>query len=480
MPATTLTASAAQIAAATPEDRDRYLDLLRAIAIATVVVGHWLVAMVWVSDGALRAAAVIDVAPATRWLTWIVQVMPLFFLVGGVVNVRSWRTTRDAGGSYATWLARRAARLLRPTTVVVWTWLFLAPLATAAGVDRNLVVLGARSALVPLWFLGVYLLVIALVPVLLEAWRRLGLWLPAALVVAAAAIDATVRGAIPLLGLVNYLVVWSVPTVLGFAWADGRLERRAIRIGLPLAALAGLVVAVTWLGYPISMVGLAEQDAGGPNVPRVTLALLGCVQTGAALAMRARATTWLRRRGPWAAVVRANSVAMTVYLWHLTVLVLVTAALSLTGSWWSVTPLTGAWWLTRPLWLVGLALVLAPVVVALLPIERDAPVPRPRGGGPAATLGMVAAAAATSGAVAALTLGDVLGPAALPGGVVLTLAAVHTGAFRAPRPTGRLRRRRPTRRDVPTHGVTNAALCACKPECRSGHTRSVSRDAPNA
>lgn len=429
MAASTLTASPAQIAAATPPDRDRYLDLLRAIAIAAVVVGHWLVAMVWMDDGALRAAAVIDVAPATRWLTWIVQVMPVFFLVGGVVNADSWRTTRAAGGSWAGWVARRAARLLRPTTVVVWVWLALAPLALAGGVDRGLIALGARSALVPLWFLGVYLVVVALVPALLAAWSRLGLWLVPLLLAAAAAVDAGALEAVPALTMGNYLIVWSVPTVLGFAWADGALDRRAVRLGLPLAALVAMIAAVAWFGYPVSMVGLAEQDTGGATVPSVMLALLGCVQTGLALAARRRASAWLRRPGPWASVVRANSVAMTVYLWHLTVMVLVVGVLALTGTWWSVTPLTLAWWLTRPLWIAGLAVVLVPLVVALVPVERGVPATRPRGHG-IADAGRTAVAIATaSAAIAALTLGDVPSLQAMAGAVALTAAAVHAGAF---------------------------------------------------
>lgn len=422
-----LSASPEQIAAATPPDRDRYLDLLRAVAIAAVVIGHWLVAMVWVEGGQLRAAAVIDVAPATRWLTWIVQVMPLFFMVGGVVNARSWRATRSDGGSYPAWLGRRAARLLRPTTALVWVWIALAASAAAAGVERPLLLLAARSALVPLWFLAVYLLLIALVPVLLAVYDRVGLWLPVACLAAAAIVDATVRTTVP--ALVNYLLVWTVPTALGFAWTDGALEPRRVRIGGSIAALALLVTAVTVGGYPISMVGLTEAGADGPNVPAVTLALLGCVQTGVAYALRARATAWLHRPQPWAWVVRLNAVAMTVYLWHLTVLVLLAGGLTLTGAWWSIAPLSPAWWLTRPLWLAVLAVCLAPLVVALSPIEHSVPAPRPRTRGRAAAMGMVAVAVASAGAIAALTLGGALGASAIAAGGVLTASAIHAGAF---------------------------------------------------
>ena len=422
-----LFASPAQVAAATPEDRDRYLDLLRGLAIAVVVLGHWLLAVVWMQDGHLRASAVLDAAPATRWLTWILQVMPLFFLVGGVVNARSWRAARNAGAVWAAWVGRRAARLLRPTTVVVWTWVALAAVASAAGVERSLIVLGARNALIPLWFLAVYLLLTAAVPALLASYDRLGVGLVAVLLVAAAAVDAAVRAGVPLVGYANYALVWAVPVVLGFAWSDGSLDRRAVRIGLPMAALVALVAAVAWLGYPVTMIRVAE--AGGPNVPVVTLALLGCVQAGIALALRGPVTAWLQRPGPWAAVVRVNTVAMTVYLWHLTIMVLTIGVLSQTGSWWSVAPLSASWWLTRPLWLMALVVVLAPVVVGLVPVEHSVPPARPHGAGRMATVGMLAATATAAGAAAAMTVGGVLGAPGIAGAVALTAAARHVGAF---------------------------------------------------
>lgn len=422
--------SPAALAATTPADRDRYIDLLRAVAIGVVVIGHWLVAAVWLDAGRLRASTVLDLAPATRWLTWILQIMPLFFLVGGIVNVRSWRATQAGGGSYASWIARRGARLLRPTTVLVWAWMVLAPVALAAGVDRDLIVVGARNALVPLWFLAAYLLVIALVPVLLAAHDRIGLCLPLALMGAAAMIDAAVRAGAEPLGLLNYLLVWSVPTALGFCWADGVLDRRAVRWLLPVTAFGLLLAAVVWFGYPVSMVGLADAARGGVNTPSVALALLGCVQTGVALAARDRARMWLQRPRIWAGVVRLNLVAMTVYLWHLTVMVLAAGALTLTGVWWSVSPLSVGWWASRPLWLVALALVLAPLVTTLAGVEHSVPRPRTRGAGPLPTAAMAAAVAGASGAIALLTLGDVLSVQAIVGALVLTAAAAHAGAFR--------------------------------------------------
>jgi peptidoglycan/LPS O-acetylase OafA/YrhL len=370
-----LFAPAAQIAAATPTDRDRYLDLLRGLSIAVVVIGHWLLPVLWLDGGRLRAETLLTAAPGMGWVTWIVQVMPLFFLVGGVVNVRSWRAARAERSSYATWVARRAARLLRPTTALVWTWVVLASTALAAGVDRSLVLLGARNALVPLWFLAVYLVMIAALPLLLAAYTRWGVAVVPGLLIAAGLVDAATVAGAPVIEFVNYPLVWAVPTVLGFAWADGRLDGRLVRVGLPVGALAGLVAAVTVLGYPVTLVGVA--DAGGPRVP-ATLALLGLAQAGIALAFRRPATTWLERPGAWAAVVRMNTVAMTVYLWHLTVMVLVIGALAAGATWWVVEPLSAAWWMTRPLWLAGLTAVLIPVVALLLPVEHSVPPVLPR------------------------------------------------------------------------------------------------------
>ncbi|HZW44426.1 MAG TPA: hypothetical protein VFF32_08575 [Dermatophilaceae bacterium] len=63
---------------------------------------------------------------------------------------------------------------------------------------------------------------------------------------------------------------------------------------------------------------------------------------------------------------------MTVYLWHLSVLV--SAFLALFGL--GIDPPvagSGLWWLTRPFWLLGLALVLSVVATLLAPLERGRP-----------------------------------------------------------------------------------------------------------
>src|SRR4051794_41785470 len=72
---------------ATPADRDRVVDFLRAASICAVVLGHWSIAIVWWDHGVLRVTSAIGV---TSWLwlaTWVLQVMPIFFFVGGVSDL---------------------------------------------------------------------------------------------------------------------------------------------------------------------------------------------------------------------------------------------------------------------------------------------------------------------------------------------------------------------------------------------------------
>jgi hypothetical protein len=106
--------------------------------------------------------------------------------------------------------------------------------------------------------------------------------------------------------------------------------------------------------------------------------------------VRARVSAWLARQRPWTAVIGVGSMAMTVYLWHLTAMVLVLGlVLAVHGP--LPAPGTATWWATRPLWLALLAAALVPMTLLLSRFER----PRRRGRG-----GAGAAPPAPGGAVA--------------------------------------------------------------------------------
>ena len=104
---------ARDLAARTPEARNRYVDFLRAASILVVVIGHWLMAAPFVSEGELRLSNdMLHVAPWTQWLTWALQVMPLFFIVGGYANAASWEAAQRSGAGYGAWIAGRLQRLV--------------------------------------------------------------------------------------------------------------------------------------------------------------------------------------------------------------------------------------------------------------------------------------------------------------------------------------------------------------------------------
>ena len=90
---------ARRIDAVTPPRRDRAVDALRALAIAGVIGGHWLVTslVVGAGNGASHGGTVLhDDSPLASmpWLaplSWIFQTLAVFFLVGGYSAARSYR-----------------------------------------------------------------------------------------------------------------------------------------------------------------------------------------------------------------------------------------------------------------------------------------------------------------------------------------------------------------------------------------------------
>ncbi len=157
--------------AATPEDRDRVVDFLRAASILAVVLGHWMIATVVEVDGERQGTNALSALAWLRPVTWAFQVMPVFFLVGGFANLRSLRAGADGHADAGGFLARRADRLLRPTMVFVGVWLLLAAWLERRADPSDLVRDITRIAAQPLWFLAVFVLIVLAAPLQLRAQR---------------------------------------------------------------------------------------------------------------------------------------------------------------------------------------------------------------------------------------------------------------------------------------------------------------------
>jgi hypothetical protein len=356
-------ASAAALAAATPPGRDRYVDLLRVASLGVVIAGHWLMAVpVAGADGGTRVTNVLALVPQLRPMTWLLQVMPVFFLVGGFAHATALASIRRRGGGYADFARSRTARLLRPTAAFLAVWLVLALAAAVTGQDHGLVRVALRTAVQPLWFLGVYLGLVALAPAMWRLHRRFGARVPVALLATAVVVDALRFAGHPRLAVLNLLVVWAGVHQLGFFYADGTLQRGGRRLALLLAGGGlGAVLLLTTVGpYPVSMVGVPGEAVSNMSPPTVALAAHAVWLIGLVLLLRAPATRLLSRARVLRAVVAANGLAMTAFLWHLTAAFAVLAAFrGRSGG----APGSAGWWLTRPLWLGAAALVTAALVV---------------------------------------------------------------------------------------------------------------------
>ncbi|MEY9893376.1 fucose 4-O-acetylase-like acetyltransferase [Catenulispora sp. MAP5-51] len=347
--------------------RNRYADLLRVLAISGVVYGHWLLVSVTYQHGQLSGVNAIDFIRWGRWVTWGMQVMPVFFLVGGYVNAGSWAKHHAEGQDWTRWVRDRVMRLLWPTAVYIAVAIIAVLIARAADVPSAELAEIAWLMALHLWFLPVYLLLNALTPVLLAAHRRWGLAVPAAMAVAtgAASILKTVPG-LHFVGYADYLFVWGCIHQLGFSWLDGRLTSPRWRpYALATAGAALLVGLVASGAYKVDMVG-----SGNTNPPSIAFLAFAAAQSGLVLA----AEPWASRRlaGPrlWPRVRRLNSVVMNVYLWHFVPALIVAVAFYATGVFGQPAVGSGQWWELRLLWLALLTVLLVLVVGAVTWAER--------------------------------------------------------------------------------------------------------------
>lgn len=367
-------ARAQELVDATPDSRNRYVDLMRVISIAAVVIGHWMLAVLGWKKG-FTGANLLTLDPSLHILTWVFQVMPVFFIVGGFVNAGSWESAERRGVGYGEWLRIRSVRLMRPVFVFVAFWTILPAIAVPLGLPSSVARLGGQEVALPLWFLGTYMGMMLLVPPLVIANRRFGAWTFGALALAVAAIDIARYGLdLREAGAPNFAFVWLAILELGLCWRDGRLTRRR---WMPWAMAGGglLVLAVLTLAmnYPVSMIHLFDAPRSNAMPPTFALLALGVWQCGAMLIAEPAANRWLQRGRMWLRVVVANGMIMTLYLWNMSAVVLAAVILLPTGVFPQPDPLSVGWWLLRPVWLVACAICLVPFVFAFRWTERPFP-----------------------------------------------------------------------------------------------------------
>jgi len=362
-----------ELAVKTPASRDRCVDFLRAFSITVVVLGHWISALIIRNDGGVDFRNVVGgVSPGMWAATWVLQVMPIFFFIGGFSNFVTFDSFKRKGKPVSAFLRTRAVRLLRPTSVflVVWSVLFIVVYVffreKAWLVKSTLVLLG------PLWFLAVYIVVVLFAPIMWELHRRYHFLIPVILAVLTVIVDILRFGMqIPVVKWVNVAFVWLFVHQLGFFYADGSLlrVRKWVHVVMAVGGLAVLIVLTNIGVYPKSMMGTWFEKVSNMNPPTICIVVLTCWLIGAAMLLRNRVNRWLSRLRPWMTVIAANTVIMTFYLWHLTAFAIAYLLLYPIGLAREIDNKL-FWLLQRPVWIIVPGIILAGLVAIFGRFER--------------------------------------------------------------------------------------------------------------
>jgi hypothetical protein len=291
---------------------------------------------------------------------------------------------RRKGSSTREFVRTRVERLMKPTVVFIGAWLVVAfVLEQTFGLGEAL---RHATALIakPVWFLAVYLLVVALAPRMLDLHERFRIAVPAVMVAGAVTVDIVrIAFDVELLGYLNFAFVWLFAHQLGFFYADGTLPAKSRRFFVTTAAVGlGALVVLTNIGvYSRSMVGVVSEHISNNDPPSICLIALTTWLVSLAMLLRGPITRWLDKPRNWAAVIAANSMIMTVFLWHLTAL-LIAVVVAYPLGFPQYEGGTVGWWLTRPAWMAILCVALAPLVFVFSRFER----PRFKLGAPAPQL----------------------------------------------------------------------------------------------
>jgi Acyltransferase family len=303
----------AELAAVTPADRDRVIDFIRITALVGVVVGHTVMAISIIRDHVLIWQNLLTASDVFAALTWIFQIMPLFFFAGAAACLSSWRPGANWGG----WLMKRCTRLFRPVFYYLAFWA-IALAALYPILPQHVYEPVAGVSIQLLWFLGAYVLVLAAMPALSRITTTGHLAAGVATVYGVIATVDAVRLHWPAAAPLGYLnlAVWLIPAMFGVAYRRQLLTGRAA-LATAVALLFVDVALVRWGPYELSMVGTGDHHLSNTSPPSLLLAGHAIILSALAIAVAPAIARWVQRPRVWWWTAVGNSGAMTLYLWHI-------------------------------------------------------------------------------------------------------------------------------------------------------------------
>jgi Acyltransferase family len=364
----------AEVEASTPATRDRAIDLIRIVSLVGVVLGHTIMATSTLRDGVFIWSNLLTASPVFQALTWVFQIMPLFFFAGVAACIDSW----TPGTSWGNWLMRRCTRLYRPVFYYLAFW-GVTLVALRMVLPEHVYEPVAGISIQLLWFLGAYVMVLAAVLLLYRITTTGRLVAAVAGVYAVVAVVDAARINIDGLAALGYLnmSVWLIPGMLGVAYRRGLLTGRAA-LALGVVMFAVNLALLKFGPYELSLVGIETQQLKNMTPPSLLLAghaIMMCAFTIAAMPAIAR---WARGPRVWWLTAIGNSGAMTLYLWHIPPLLAVHLLFDYLG-YPRFDPATPGFLVLSAVQLVVMAVLVALLFVTLRPLENG-PLPLWDGG----------------------------------------------------------------------------------------------------
>jgi len=331
--------------------RDLTLDIARVSCVVLVVVIHLLMVGVGTtSSGELVVSRPLENQPWFAAATWVGQIMPLFFVVGGFASLTAWRSLQRRGGGAAQYVRNRVLRLAQPALPLFLFYVVVVGVAKfVIKVDPQLLDTVVSGAGFPLWFLAAYTLCQSLVP-FMAGWhtrapkRTLVVLLAAVILVDVLRFSTGVTE----VGLLNLGFVWLLAQQFGFWYADGWF---AARTGWQLFGIAAGSYAVLYLIIGVFKAPYSWDMLANLNPATLPLVLLALAQACVLRAMRPWLSWLMTTHAARAVVFLVGTRLMTIYLWHLPLIIAISGiALLVPGA--SPEPATAAWWATRPIFFV--------------------------------------------------------------------------------------------------------------------------------
>ncbi|MBA3278449.1 MAG: acyltransferase [Geodermatophilaceae bacterium] len=347
-----------------PPGRDGSIDALRVAAVIGVVSGHWLVTAVVVGDYGLAVTSPLRHLPDLAPLTWVLQALAPFFCAAGFAATRA----LEGGQRWRQWASARVGALLPAVGTLLACWTVLLGVLLLSGFAFAEVRSLGKLVVGPLWFLAVLAVLWASWPALDWLDRRLRGWAVLAPAAVVGFDDLVWLGDLPVgpaaqsvIGVIGTVCAWAVPFLFGIRLARGGGPSRTGGLLMALAGMAAMATLILVLGYPASAVGVTGGVRSNLTPPSLYVLALGAVQLGLFVILRPAAGAVAT---PSPRLARWNTLALPVFLWHQSALILVLVA---SAEWMPLVGLTGrpdtfSWVLLRLAWFPVLVLVLACLV----------------------------------------------------------------------------------------------------------------------